>query len=255
MPLGSTQLKVGAAAMLNIVGKGSDEAAIRETFAPCQRALEMSGATVHMYGKGDVRAGRKMGHITVVGDTLQQVTEKIEKLAQEDLKGKTPPLVGIIMGSDSDLPIMKDAAEIFKKFDVPYELSIVSAHRTPERMMTYAKEARERGIRIIIAGAGGAAHLPGMVAAITPLPVIGVPVALKYLDGMDSLYSIVQMPRGVPVATVAINNSTNAGLLAVRMLGAFIPEYLDKMVAYQSQMETEVLQKVEKIERGWESYK
>jgi len=135
---------------------------------------------------------------------------------------------------------------------VPFELSVVSAHRTPQRMMDYARSAHHRGLKIIIAAAGGAAHLPGMVAAITPLPVIGVPVALKVLDGQDSLYSIVQMPRGVPVATVAINNSTNAALLAVRMLGG---SYTDKMVAYQEEMERVVLEKVERLEKeGWENY-
>lgn len=135
---------------------------------------------------------------------------------------------------------------------MPFELSVVSAHRTPQRMMDYARSAHHRGLKIIIAAAGGAAHLPGMVAAITPLPVIGVPVALKVLDGQDSLYSIVQMPRGVPVATVAINNSTNAALLAVRMLGG---SYTDKMVAYQEEMERVVLEKVERLEKeGWENY-
>ena len=135
---------------------------------------------------------------------------------------------------------------------MPFELSVVSAHRTPQRMMDYARSAHHRGLKVIIAAAGGAAHLPGMVAAITPLPVIGVPVALKVLDGQDSLYSIVQMPRGVPVATVAINNSTNAALLAVRMLGG---SYTDKMVAYQEEMERVVLEKVERLEKeGWENY-
>ena len=141
---------------------------------------------------------------------------------------------------------------ILRDFGVPFELSVVSAHRTPQRMMDYARSAHHRGLKIIIAAAGGAAHLPGMVAAITPLPVIGVPVALKVLDGQDSLYSIVQMPRGVPVATVAINNSTNAALLAVRMLGG---SYTDKMVAYQEEMERVVLEKVERLEKeGWENY-
>jgi len=160
------------------------------------------------------------------------------------------------MGSDSDLPIMKTAAEILRSFDVDFELTIVSAHRTPDRMYEYAKSAHLRGLKAIIAGAGGAAHLPGMVAALTPLPVIGVPVALKNLDGVDSLHSIVQMPRGVPVATVAINNPTNAALLAIRILGAFDPVLLQAMLDYQQKMSDEVHTKVGVIEaNGWESYK
>jgi len=128
------------------------------------------------------------------------------------------PLVGIVMGSSSDHDIMHDAAAVLERFDVPYEIHVVSAHRTPEEMIAYGLGARERGLKVIIAGAGGAAHLPGMLAAVTTLPVIGVPVALARLDGMDSLLSIAQMPRGVPVATVAINGATNAGLLAARIL-------------------------------------
>ena len=129
------------------------------------------------------------------------------------------PQVGIVMGSSSDHEIMNDAATVLERFDVAYEIHVVSAHRTPEAMIDYARTARSRGLKIIIAGAGGAAHLPGMLAAVTTLPVIGVPVALARLDGLDSLLSIVQMPRGVPVATVAINGAPNAGLLCVRMLG------------------------------------
>ncbi len=130
-----------------------------------------------------------------------------------------PPKVGIIMGSDSDLIVMKNAASIMEELSIPYEIKVVSAHRTPERMFEYAKSSQSRGIEVIIAGAGGAAHLPGMVASMTQLPVIGVPIKLKELDGLDSLLSIVQMPGGVPVATVGINNAKNAGLLAVRILG------------------------------------
>lgn len=128
------------------------------------------------------------------------------------------PLVGIVMGSDSDWPVMKLAAEALEEFGVPYEAQVVSAHRMPEDMIAYGREAHERGLKVIIAGAGGAAHLPGMLASVTPLPVVGVPVPLKYLDGMDSLLSIVQMPAGVPVATVSIGGARNAGLLAIRML-------------------------------------
>src|SRR4051795_8680992 len=138
------------------------------------------------------------------------------------------------MGSDSDWPTMKAAGEALEEFDVPYEADVVSAHRMPEEMLEYGKRAASRGLRVLIAGAGGAAHLPGMLAAVTPLPVIGVPVALKYLDGMDSLLSIVQMPAGVPVATMAIGNARNAGLLAVRMLAAHDEALRERMIAFQT---------------------
>ncbi|NHA01745.1 5-(carboxyamino)imidazole ribonucleotide mutase [Nocardioides sp. W3-2-3] len=144
--------------------------------------------------------------------------------------------VGIVMGSDSDWPVMRLAAEALEEFGIAYEADVVSAHRMPEEMLAYGKEAAERGLSVIIAGAGGAAHLPGMLAAVTPLPVIGVPVPLKYLDGMDSLLSIVQMPAGVPVATVAIGGARNAGLLAVRVLGATDPTLQERMTAFQADL-------------------
>jgi 5-(carboxyamino)imidazole ribonucleotide mutase len=146
------------------------------------------------------------------------------------------PRVGIVMGSDSDWPVMKAAAEALEEFGVPHEADVVSAHRMAAEMLAYGKGAAERGLSVIIAGAGGAAHLPGMLASVTPLPVIGVPVPLKYLDGMDSLLSIVQMPAGVPVATVAIGNARNAGLLAVRILAAADDELRQKMVAFQDDL-------------------
>jgi 5-(carboxyamino)imidazole ribonucleotide mutase len=142
-------------------------------------------------------------------------------------------LVGVIMGSDSDLPVMQAASEALTEFRVRHELRIISAHRTPEEMLSYARSAAERGLRIIIAGAGGAAHLPGMIASATPLPVIGVPVGITKLNGLDALLSIVQMPAGVPVATVAIDNARNAGLLAVRMLGISDERLRDQMSAFQ----------------------
>ena len=146
--------------------------------------------------------------------------------------------VGIVMGSDSDWPVMKAAGEALAEFDIVFEADVVSAHRMPEDMLAYGREAAGRGIQVIIAGAGGAAHLPGMLAAVTPLPVIGVPVPLKYLDGMDSLLSIVQMPAGVPVATVAIGNARNAGLLAVRILAAGDAALQQKMVDFQTSLRT-----------------
>lgn len=158
--------------------------------------------------------------------------------------------VGIIMGSDSDLEVMREAAVILDHFGVSYEITVVSAHRTPERMFTYAREAASRGLKVIIAGAGGAAHLPGMVASITTLPVVGVPVMLKSLSGLDSLLSIVQMPGGVPVATVAINNAKNAGLLAVQMLALSEPELVNALQKYKDNMKDEVLNKAEKVEKG-----
>ena len=164
-------------------------------------------------------------------------------------------LVGIIMGSDSDLPTMTAAIAICEQFNVPHEVAIVSAHRTPERMVEYAQTAHQRGLKVIIAGAGGAAHLPGMVAALTPLPVIGVPVQTKTLQGVDSLYSIVQMPAGIPVATVAIGNATNAGLLAIQILATHDEELLTQSQAYRQSLQEMVLAKQAKLERvGYSNY-
>ncbi len=163
--------------------------------------------------------------------------------------------IGIIMGSDSDLPVISEAAKILDKFEVPYELTVVSAHRTPDRLYEYAKSAKERGIKVIIAGAGGAAHLPGMVAAITPLPVIGVPVKTSKLSGLDSLYSIVQMPGGVPVATVAINGAKNAGLLAVEMLAISDKNLSKELINYKDELNQKVKKVAERVEElGYEDY-
>ncbi len=151
-----------------------------------------------------------------------------------------PAEVGIVMGSDSDLPTMMDAIAICERFNIAHEVAIVSAHRTPQRMVAYAETAHTRGIKVIIAGAGGAAHLPGMVAALSPLPVIGVPIKTNTLSGLDSLYSIVQMPRGIPVATVAIGNATNAGLLAVQILGSHNPDLLQQVLTYRQELKTTV---------------
>lgn len=159
------------------------------------------------------------------------------------------PLVGLIMGSDSDWDTVAPAAEALAEFGIPFEVGVLSAHRTPERMLSYAKTAHERGIKVIIACAGGAAHLPGMVAAATPLPVIGVPRALQDLDGLDSLLSIVQMPAGVPVATVSIGGAKNAGLLAARILGAGNPALVQKMADYQAEMASQVEAKDEALKK------
>src|SRR5579872_2445231 len=165
------------------------------------------------------------------------------------------PKVGIIMGSKSDLNVMQDAADVLKELGVPYEITVVSAHRTPERMFSYAKSAADRGLKVIIAGAGGAAHLPGMVASLTHLPVIGVPVkSSNSLDGWDSILSILQMPNGIPVATVALNASKNAGILAASILGTFDETIAEKIQIFKKTMEKEVGEKIARLKKdGWEN--
>ena len=216
LPIGSTTLKVPSAAMLNLLGSSND---MSELVGFAEFALGVPGASVHLYGKGECRKGRKMGHITITANSDAELRARLRQLLQRlpgaDAAGSAAsdidlyapeaprpgsgfshkqPLVGVIMGSDSDLPVMLPAAHILDRFQVPYELTIVSAHRTPDRLVEYARSASGRGLRVIVAGAGGAAHLPGMVAAMTGLPVIGVPVKGSSLDGVDSLHSIVQMP-------------------------------------------------------------
>lgn len=165
------------------------------------------------------------------------------------------PLIGIIMGSDSDLPVMKPAADILEELGIPFELTVVSAHRTPHRMVDYAGRAAERGLKVIIAGAGGAAHLPGMVASLTTLPVIGVPVkSSNSIDGWDSVLSILQMPGGIPVATVALNGAKNAGILAASIIGAYDPLVSKKLSVYKQRLADEVQGKVEKLKgEGWKN--
>lgn len=171
------------------------------------------------------------------------------------MKNQKKPVVGIIMGSDSDLNIMQEAAKVLDEFQIPYELTIVSAHRTPDRLYTYAQEANKRGLKIIIAGAGGAAHLPGMAAALTSLPVIGVPIKGKNLEGMDSLLSIVQMPPGIPVATVAINAAKNAGLLALKILATADRVLQKRLEKASMDLNKEVKDKAIKLERlGYKDY-
>lgn len=267
-PMGSTDLKVGCAIMMNILGSDSGDIGMRIAHKLMGLAYGTAGASVHWYGKSGVSPQRKIGHVTIIGDDRKQCRDRLHRINPDIyslVTESTPdassftsvPDVGIIMGSDSDLPTMKAAAEILDDFGVPCEITVVSAHRTPERMMEYAKSAHERGLKVIIAGAGGAAHLPGMVAAMTPLPVIGVPVipANAKLDGMDALLSIVQMPKGVPVATVAIGNAANAGLLAVRILASSDDQILQKMMDYQHGMKEMVLGKAERLETiGWKEY-
>jgi len=165
------------------------------------------------------------------------------------------PVIGIIMGSDSDLPVMQAASDILKQFDIPHEVTVVSAHRTPHRMIEYAATAKDRGLKVIIAGAGGAAHLPGMVASVTTLPVIGVPIkSSNSIDGWDSVLSILQMPNGVPVGTVALNASKNAGILAAEILGTSDETISKKIADYKNSLNKDVIEKVEKMKKdGWEN--
>ena len=290
LPLGSTEMRVPCAGMLNVIGTADGQ--LSTTAASINRALSMPNAHVHWYGKSPPKARRKMGHINVSGPSAAAVLAMIEELRTAEAPaapaaapaggsaakrkrgagaaanapaasalssavstGTSTPIVGIIMGSDSDLPTMRAAAEILDEFGVPYELTVVSAHRTPTRMYEYAQTAVSRGLRVIIAGAGGAAHLPGMVAALTPLTVIGVPVKTSTLSGNDSLLSIVQMPKGIPVATVAIGNAANAGLLAVRTLAVGSPKLLEAMDQYMVAQEKTVLAKASKLETvGYKDY-
>lgn len=233
--------------MLNVLGKPEGK-----EIEQCQRALLVPGCAVHLYGK-ETRVGRKLGHINIVGSSMAECKAKLAFI-EHNQPLKPVPEVGVIMGSDSDLNVMKNACAILEQFGVPFEVDICSAHRTPVKMVEYAESAASRGIKVIIAGAGGAAHLPGMVAASTELPVIGVPVKGSSLDGVDSLYSIVQMPRGVPVATVAINNAMNAGLLAIRILGASNSELRGKLNQFRETNREEVYRKSEKLGQGWKEY-
>jgi phosphoribosylaminoimidazole carboxylase len=222
LPLGDPSMRVGAAVMVNVLGTGAAPEDAQRTWAICQRALATPGASVHWYGKAGTTLGRKVGHVTVTGQWMPDVLRKALAIAEG----------GAATGA------------------------AIAAAQGPAPVPSWvAARAPLVGIIMGIAAAGGAAHLPGMVAAMTPLPVIGVPVPLKHLDGVDSLYSIVQMPRGVPVATVAIGNSTNAALLAARILGSFVGSVGDAMEAYQRKIEGEVLDKVSTLERvGWEQY-
>ncbi|RYP39667.1 hypothetical protein DL767_002048 [Monosporascus sp. MG133] len=267
---------VSSSIMLNILGGAN----LDSHLPLIEKAKSMYGnkmaVYLHLYGK-QPKPGRKIGHITITGlvaniTELEEFGQPLIKIANEirqermQVHNKTPrpeqpimkrpiPLVLITMGSDSDLPVLKGGLDILTEFGVPWEVDITSAHRTPVRMAEVATQAATRGIKIIIAGAGGAAHLPGMLAAYTPLPVIGVPVKATHLDGLDSLLSIVQMPRGVPTATVGINNSVNAALLAIRFLGAFIPALHEKMKTYQTQIEKQVEDKAGFLkELGVEAY-
>jgi len=248
--------------MINILGGANLDSHLRLIDKAKSMYANEIGVYLHLYGK-EPKPGRKIGHITITGlaadvteleeyaQPLIEITNEIrhdriqarhKHLRPEQAINKPPtmPLVLVTMGSDSDLPVLKGGLDVLTQFGVPWEVDITSAHRTPDKMAKVATQAASRGIKVIIAAAGGAAHLPGMLAAYTSLPVIGVPVKATHMDGLDSMLSIVQMPRGVPVATVGINNSVNAALLAIRCLGAFMPTFHEKMKAYQEQMEKQV---------------
>jgi phosphoribosylaminoimidazole carboxylase len=256
--------------MLNIIG-GKNTTSHDEIVT---QARSIPTAALHLYGK-ESKPARKIGHITVIGSSMLQAESLIAPLLnltdimraeRKGLSAPAPkdipssisnpqPQIAVTMGSDSDLPVLKPGLALLEQLSIPYFVTITSAHRTPLRMQAFAQSAVSRGFKVIIAAAGGAAHLPGMVAASTPLPVIGVPVKGSTLDGMDSLLSIVQMPRGIPVATVAINNSVNAALLAARILGATDESVRVKLEEYASKNAEEVGEKAERLESiGFEAY-
>jgi phosphoribosylaminoimidazole carboxylase len=255
LPCPQPFMKVPVAAMLNVLGVDGD---MNKVLVTLRTAAGVPGCAVHWYGKSECRAGRKMAHITITANSVSILRERLELLGVAAECHGLPlagPRVGIVMGSDSDLRVMKGVAEMLDAFGVRYELTIVSAHRTPTRMFTYAQTAVERGLEVLVAGAGGAAHLPGMIAALTTLPVIGVPVSSAAYGGNDALLSIVQMPRGVPVATVAIDNGTNGGLLALRILACRDPALRAQLETYTSSQEGEVLAKADHLEAvGFNQY-
>ncbi|KAA6407145.1 MAG: phosphoribosylaminoimidazole carboxylase [Lasallia pustulata] len=278
IPEGGTRLTIPDthAIMLNILGGTRPDTHL----IAAQEALSVPGARIHLYGKGDARPGRKMGHITIVASSMKagesQIKPLVELIDQIRAERKHPsagrstsasasgskltpserrPLVAVTMGSDSDRSVLKAGVDFLKELDIPHSVTITSAHRTPSRMFQFAQDAAGMGVKVIIAAAGGAAHLPGMIASSTPLPVIGVPVKGSTLDGMDSLLSIVQMPRGVPVATVGINNSINAAQLAVRILGVTDDGIRNRLETYLADQGRTVVVKAERMESvGFDGY-
>jgi phosphoribosylaminoimidazole carboxylase len=251
--------------MLNILGGKTPDSHVQVA----KKALESPNASIHLYGKGDARPGRKMGHITITAPTLAECEREIQPLIDfvDEQKGKAlgprtdpssskeEPLVAVIMGSDSDLPVLRAGLEILQKLEIPFTTRITSAHRTPDWLREFSKNAASTSLKVIIGAAGGAAHLPGMCASWTTLPVIGLPVKATHMDGWDSLVSMTQMPRGEPVATVGINNSTNAALLAVRILGAEDKVVRERLRVWMEGNEKEVMKKDKALlEDGWEAY-
>ncbi|KAH7356317.1 hypothetical protein BKA66DRAFT_574599 [Pyrenochaeta sp. MPI-SDFR-AT-0127] len=266
LPISQTSLRLREPSiMLNILGGQTSDSHVQVA----NKALESPNASVHLYGKGEARPGRKMGHITITAPTLAAAEREIQPLIEfvDRQKGKAleartdrsnskeEPLVAVIMGSDSDLPVLRAGLQILEKLQIPFTTRITSAHRTPDWLREFSKSAASTSLKVIIGAAGGAAHLPGMCASWTTLPVIGLPVKATHMDGWDSLVSMTQMPRGEPVATVGINNSTNAALLAVRILGASDLAVRERLRVWMEGNEKEVLRKDKALlEAGWETY-
>lgn len=265
LPISQSSLRLREPSiMLNILGGKTPNSHVQVA----DKALESPNASIHLYGKGDARPGRKMGHITITAPTLAAAEREIQPLIDfvDEQKGKplsprddsspgSEPLVAVIMGSDSDLPVLRAGLDILQKLEVPFTTRITSAHRTPDWLREFSKNASSTSLKVIIGAAGGAAHLPGMCASWTTLPVIGLPVKATHLDGMDSLVSMTQMPRGEPVATVGINNSTNAALLAIRILGVEDKAVRERLRAWMEGNKKEVLRKDKSLlEQGWEAY-
>ncbi|KIX03714.1 phosphoribosylaminoimidazole carboxylase, ATPase subunit [Rhinocladiella mackenziei CBS 650.93] len=277
----ATEMVTTAAIMLNILGGPEPDSHL----LVAKTALTIPGAKIHLYGKGDGRPGRKMGHITILGKSMSECERKIHPLIQmvdavrahrtdsslapatsiasiaAELQNTHPipapqPVIAVVMGSDTDLATLRPGLTILDTMDIPYEVHITSAHRTPQYMLDFGKVAAARGFKAIIAAAGGAAHLPGMMASETPVPVIGVPVKASSMDGLDSLLSIVQMPRGVPVATVGIGNSVNAAILAARIVGTSDTKAREWVANHLQQMDDENMEKEHRLQReGWKVYK
>lgn len=269
LPISQASLRLKEPAiMLNILGGSTPDSHVQIA----NKALESPNASIHLYGKGDARPGRKMGHITLTAPTLAAAESEIQPLVDfvDAQKGLTPSpsprnssasnqeddaIVAVIMGSDSDLPTLRPGLEILTRLGIPFTVRITSAHRTPDWLREFSKAAATTGIRVIIGAAGGAAHLPGMCASWTTLPVIGLPVKASVMDGWDSLVSMTQMPRGEPVATVGIGNAVNAALLAVRILGASDGAVRERLRVWMEGNERDVLRKDRMLlEGGWEAY-
>lgn len=277
---GCTDLACNAAVMLNILGGPQPDSHILVAKA----ALRVPGAKVHLYGKGDGKPGRKMGHITLLGQSMSECERKIHplilmvdsvrahrnspKTSPADIQATcdtllrsnpappTNPILAIVMGSDTDLATLRPGLELLDTMPIPYLVTITSAHRTPQHMLDFGKAAASRGFKAIVAAAGGAAHLPGMMASETTVPVVGCPVKASSMDGLDSLFSIVQMPRGIPVATVGIANSTNAVLLAARIIGTSEPKVQEWLANHLQEMDDQNMAKAARLEsEGWKDYK
>ncbi|KIX98420.1 uncharacterized protein Z520_05721 [Fonsecaea multimorphosa CBS 102226] len=282
IPAGATDLTVNAAIMLNILGGPQPDSHLLVAKA----ALDVPGAKIHLYGKGEGRPGRKMGHITITGSSLSECESKMHPLIQmvdavrahrkdrsdqpsaasilntqaELLDSRPAPspraVIAVVMGSDTDLATLRPGLTLLDTMGIPYEVHITSAHRTPQYMLDFGKAAAGRGFKAIIAAAGGAAHLPGMMASETTVPVIGVPVKASSLDGLDSLLSIVQMPRGIPVATVGIGNSVNAAILAARIVGSSDEKARRWVAEHLQKMDDENMEKEHRLQgEGWKIYK